>query len=317
MANETFTLTLDDQGNSVNVTVVDTSQDPPEGNQIFSDVGTHTWTVPSGITEISAVAIGGGGGGFGHWDVDANYLQSARSGNGGDLSYVNSLSVTPGEELTVVVGAEGQGHSYTAGRFSGPGNQATPGGSSYIQRGTTFLLCARGGSAGSSVSESNVGDVTYLGGSGANKGGSQNGGPGGGGAAGYAQNGGNGRPGGFSIYNEPGTTNVITGGSATGGNGAFGQSSNGSGGGGVGIEGQGNNPPKQSGRGGSGGSNASGAHGGAYGGGGGGGKTSGGGTGDGGQGAVNIYWGGADFPVPGLGGGTVTVDSKGSLAIKS
>jgi hypothetical protein len=262
---------------------------------LFDTVGEHSWTVPPGVLEISAVAIGGGGGGWGHWDVDATELVSSKGGNGGSLSYANNISVTPGETLTVVVGGPGDGRAVSAGRFWSGSNSATPGGSSIIKRNSTELLVAQGGSGGSVPLETNLGDVSYVGGNGGSKGPTQNGGGGGGGAGGYAQNGGSGSSGGFSIYNQPSpSSNEITGGSATGGNGGGGQSSNGAGGGGVGLYGQSNNPAKQSGRGGSGGENASGVVGGKYGGGGGGGRNS---TGDGGQGGVRIIWGeGRFFP---------------------
>lgn len=67
-----------------------------QGQQEYTTTGTYEFIVPQGVTQISAVAISGGGaGGIG-------------GGAGGNLSY-NTFSVTPGETLTVVVGKGGVG----------------------------------------------------------------------------------------------------------------------------------------------------------------------------------------------------------------
>lgn len=34
---------------------------PPPGQQAYTTAGTYTWVVPTGVTSISIVAIGGGG----------------------------------------------------------------------------------------------------------------------------------------------------------------------------------------------------------------------------------------------------------------
>lgn len=266
---------------------------PSISQALFTTPGNATWTVPVGVTSISAVAVGGGGGGFGYWDVDANWLRTGTGGNGGDLQWVDDLAVTPGETLTIVVGAAGEGDISSGGAYGGLGNSSTPGGSSSIARGSTVLLRGKGGNAsGGSNGDTNIGDGGATGGAGGYDGGKQYGGQGGGGAAGYTGDGTNGMAGGFSQYNWY-YAETPTGGSASGGDGGGGQSSPGAGGGGVGLSGLGDSAPKQSGRGGSGGANASGATGGAYGGGGGGGRTSG----DGAQGGVRIIWGtGATYP---------------------
>lgn len=269
---------------------------------LFDTVGIHSWTVPPGVLEISAVAIGGGGGGFGAWNYDGGRLRAARGGSGGSLSYINNISVTPGETLTVVVGDGGAFSQTSTSWYNSYTDNSKAGGSSSISRGSTVLLRAKGGSAsGEGNFDSAIGDVSYQGGGGGSNGPAQNGGGGGGGAAGYAQSGGSGSSGGSTIYGQTGTSNVITGGAATGGDGGGGQSSPGDAGGGVGLYGQSNNPAKQSGRGGSGGSSGTSTAGGKYGGGGGGGRS---GSQRGGQGGVRIIWGeGRFFPA------TLTTDS--------
>jgi hypothetical protein len=69
----------------------------------YTSGGTFTFIVPSGITSISAVAVGAGSDAY-----------SAGSGTGGALRYLNNYSVTPGQSLTVNVN-NGYVSSITAG----------------------------------------------------------------------------------------------------------------------------------------------------------------------------------------------------------
>ena len=227
----------------------------------FTTVGSNTFTVPAGVTKISAVLIGGGGAGGG-----SGSGSGGNGGGGGGLIYVNDFPVTPGQTLAVIVGAGGGGVSGGTG-----GN----GGNSSI----TGIATAFGGTGGTPDYQQSVGaGGAGEGGSGGATGGSGgratlNTGAGGGGAAGYSGNGGTG-----------GNAGVINGGVAGSGGGAGGGGSggpsaaSGSGGGGVGILGQGTSGSlsNDAGNAGSGGANGSiggaadGANGGLYGGGGGG-----------------------------------------------
>ena len=181
----------------------------------FVDPATYSLVIPSGVTSISAIAIGGGGGGGG---TSAAATSSAAGGGGGALSYSNSISVTPGETLTVVVGVGGA-NGTTSGTAGGAG------GDSYIRRSSTDLLLAKGGSGGGGntgastggggaggASGSGVGDTKNSGGKGGDRATNDRGG-GGGGAAGYSGTGG---AGGFS------TTNPTAGSGGGGGGGYFG-----------------------------------------------------------------------------------------------
>ena len=281
------------------------------GQKLFNVTGTSSWTVPDGVTEISAVVVGGGGGGAGAGGGSGGGTDDGGGGGaGGGLAY-GTFTVTPGESLTIIVGAGGNG---------GTGGSSTPtngsvGGLSRIQRGATNLLQGGGGNAGTyDMSAQNSGGTstgTERDGGGSGGGGqasfSQSGG-GGGGAAGYSGNGGAGGLGGSA---DPSGSDGSGGGGGGGGSGA--SSIPGGGGGGVGILGQGSNGSGGSATvsdagGGSGGSDGSdgnnttdnGGNGGLYGGGGGGGATNGttdGDGGDGGQGAVRIIWGaGRSYP---------------------
>jgi len=246
----------------------------------FTNVGSNTFTVPAGVTKISAVLIGGGGAGGG----GSNATGGGQGGGGGGLRYINDFPVTPGQTLTVIVGAGGNGGTGVGG----------DGGDSSI----TGIVTAFGGKGGAALYTGTVGaGGDGSGGSGGATGGSGgtatlNAGAGGGGAAGYSGNGGTG-----------GNGSVTNGGVAGSGGGAGGggaPTDSGSGGGGVGVLGQGSSGSLSNGVGnaGSGGSNGSlgnttnGAAGGLYGGGGGGadgqsGTVSGG---NGAQGVVRIIW---------------------------
>ena len=285
------------------------------GQRSFNVTGTSSWTVPDGVTQISAVVVGGGGGGGGGGGVGAH---GGGGGGGGGLAY-GTFAVTPGESLTIIVGSAGQGG---AGSGSSPGN-GTNGGLSRIQRGVTALLTANGGLGGTHQMAQQTDGVGRGGGSysGTEKDGGGDGGGGegawtdtgggGGGAGGYNGNGGAGKYAGWT--NNAG----FAGSGGGGGGGGAGQSTGrpGASGGGVGLLGEGTSgsggaagATTTGGGGGSGGSdgfigdinthNAGNA--GSFGGGGGGGGTDGstdGDGGDGGQGGVRIIWGaGRSYP---------------------
>jgi hypothetical protein len=171
--------------------------------------GDQMFKVPADVTSVTVKmwGAGGGGGGAGGWN------EGFRGGGGGYTT--GTISVTPGETLTVVVG---QGGDYRfpnglAANYGGGGGFAYPhdtqygasgGGRSAIRRSGSELLTAGGGGGGGS--RANAGPA-----------GSNAGGAGGGltGAA-ASQNGG---------------TPAQGGGSATGGNGGTAANSNGTAGG--------------------------------------------------------------------------------------
>lgn len=197
----------------------------------FTTAGTYSWTVPPGVTSISAVAVGGGGGA---WDRSTSPSGTwGSSGGGGSLRYRTSIAVTPGETLTVIVGGPGVNSKRSVG---------ANGGYSYIKRGTTVLLQANGGTSGGATESSTVTNYTA---GGVGDGGGNGGGMfsywqfsgGGGGAGGYSGNGGKGS----------GAEWAGTNGAGGAGGGGYGDSRSstkpgrGGRGGGVGILGAGNN----------------------------------------------------------------------------
>tara|TARA_X000001036_G_scaffold300047_1_gene279184 strand:- start:345 stop:2003 length:1659 start_codon:yes stop_codon:yes gene_type:complete len=132
---------------SGSVTVSDTSAAPPMGGVIFhattyNNQATHQWTVPTGVTAISVVCVGGGGAGETNHD--------GGSGGGGGLAYKNNISVTAGQTVTVKVG--GGGFATSWGVTNAPDGQT----SQVEYSGTTYAV-ANGGSG----AEGNAGNGHY------------------------------------------------------------------------------------------------------------------------------------------------------------
>lgn len=96
----------------------------------YAAAGTYPFVVPAGVIKLRTRAWGGGAGGGA-----AN--AATRYGGGGGAYAEATLTVTPGETLTVIVGAGG------AAGISG--------GNTIIQRGATVLIQANGGVHGNST----------------------------------------------------------------------------------------------------------------------------------------------------------------------
>lgn len=253
----------DDIGDDKNKSVVE-----PRGQVVFegpSKGKTVTqWKVPTGVRQISAVCVGGGGNG----EPDGGW-----AGSGGGLSY-GTMKVTPGEILRITAGGPSErsmierrkdkkfktssillvGNGGESGPGSKPSNGPQPGTSGGIER-----------------------DGGGTGGKGGNKRGSNDGG-GGGGAAGYSGNGGMGEGNEYESQAGSGRQEAGNGGGG-GGGGVLGTI--GRGGGGVGLKGEGtsgagqtkgndstDNKYENDGQGGSGGADGTTTSGGKYGGGG-------------------------------------------------
>lgn len=174
-------------GSWINITAI-----PP--NQIlYTAPGQYTLTIPEGVYYISALAIGGGGAG----DNGNSGNGGGGGGAGGACAYANNVPVTPGETMTIVVGAGGAADEV----FS---SKAQDGENSTVTYGT-FVMTGSGGGGGAPYTANPggvaydpifvnvpVGTVTggYAGGGGGAA--STNGGGGGGGAGGVGGVGGNG-----------------------------------------------------------------------------------------------------------------------------
>ena len=111
---------------------------------VFNTAGTTSWTVPAGVYSVNVTVIGGGGGGAGGASRpggNVNYQWGGGGGGGGaGGKTTGTISVSPGNTYTIVVGSGGNGSSGTAG---GDSSTASPGTGS-----SAFGLAAGGGSAG-------------------------------------------------------------------------------------------------------------------------------------------------------------------------
>jgi hypothetical protein len=157
---------------------------------------TYTWTVPDGVTSISAVVIGGGGGrGY------SSGTAGAGGGGGGGLSFANFITVTPGEVLTIVVGRAGFN---AASGFSGAN-----GGTSSIARASGSIIISATGGTTPSVANTSTGGAGGIGLNGLNAEGETvigfNGRVGGNGASGGVY----GQGGSAATYTATPTTNLI------------------------------------------------------------------------------------------------------------
>ncbi|MEM1322340.1 MAG: glycine-rich protein [Bacteroidota bacterium] len=160
-------LSVSDSGAAFTVTPTDTTtyyaqSEVEESTQTFNYTGNvQTFIVPAGVTSIEVDAYGGRGG----W---GNYKAG---GNGGRVQ--TTLSVTPGETLSIYVGGQGQsyGSPYSGGRaggWNGGGNSyrysaGAGGGATDIRIGGTTLndrVVVAGGGGGSGGSNCSSGSFT-------------------------------------------------------------------------------------------------------------------------------------------------------------
>lgn len=117
------------------------------GQQLYTTSGTYEFVVPAGVVEVQLVAVGGGGGGgglnipFAPVPCGVAPIFGVASGGGSGESRSGSYTVTPGETLTVVVGA--------GGGQTNPTQQGNPGTESYVLNGAaTVLTLANPGGGG-------------------------------------------------------------------------------------------------------------------------------------------------------------------------
>lgn len=91
---------------------------------VFTTVGTDYWIVPTGVTSVKVLVVAGGGGGA------SRYFGGG--GGAGGVLYDAAFSVTPGGNITVVVGDHGHGATPESvganGGNSSFGNISTTGG---------------------------------------------------------------------------------------------------------------------------------------------------------------------------------------------
>jgi hypothetical protein len=107
----------------------------------FNTVGSATFTVPTGVTSLQIVGIGGGGAGGQTYSGPSDYSTSSLGGNGGVVTY--TLSVTPGQIFNLNIGSGGSPNTNIPNFAGGSG-----GGLTSVDLGTTNLIVAGGGGGG-------------------------------------------------------------------------------------------------------------------------------------------------------------------------
>lgn len=164
------------------------SYDANNQGVLFSTPGTYTFEAPAGVTSVSAVCVGGGGG------AQVSY---GGAGSGGALGWKNNITVVPGQSYTVVVGAGGGngqygGDSYfvnTSTVFAGGGTYASYSGPTALASYNTYVGDGGGrGGRGCGYDPDNTGYRMF----------------GGGGAGGYLGDGGDGGGGSNNMGNGTG-----------------------------------------------------------------------------------------------------------------
>lgn len=119
---------------------------PIAGSQTYSTAGTYSFVVPQGIYTLSMPLLSGGGGG-GRSGNHTGDCHSGFAGSAGGTVASTSFATTPGETLTVIVGAGGSGGVYPG--FQQGFGMGTTGGATYVKRGATTLYIGSGGAVSS------------------------------------------------------------------------------------------------------------------------------------------------------------------------
>lgn len=143
-----------------------TSQQPPRNLQAYSTAGTYTFTVPTGVYKVFARVVGGGGGAAGvgtHPDLSLR-PQGAGGAGGAAEGWV---SVSPGQNITVTVGAGGAGGAKSPLTANANGGSGGTGGTSSFGA----FMSATGGGGGVNMSgglggDGSGGQITFVGGMG-------------------------------------------------------------------------------------------------------------------------------------------------------
>ena len=150
---------------------------PPAGAE-YTSAGTHSYKVPTGITQLKVLLVGGGGGGGNgtngavgasdgrswnerggsysddtdwYTDYSISVYRGGAGGNGGGgggagTVIEQTITVTPGETLTIVV--------------PNGGNAQSAGGTATVSRGSTTLVSASGGSGANGANGGNGGNTS-------------------------------------------------------------------------------------------------------------------------------------------------------------
>jgi hypothetical protein len=95
----------------------------------FEGTGTHSWSLPAGITGLYSVIVGAGGGGW------SNGYSFGYTGAGGDVEYMDLTSFAANDTVAIVVGAGGANGSSVEGGDGGDSSVSVNGGTPVVADG--------------------------------------------------------------------------------------------------------------------------------------------------------------------------------------
>ena len=196
----------------------------------FANVGTTTWTVPTGVSSVRTLVVGGGGGAGGG---GCNWMYY-RGGGGGAVVDTAATAVTAGASVNIIVGAGGSAPANTH-TCSGPAGVTTLGGTGGTSQFATLSSVLGGSSSPTLTSAGGTSGNNNVGSGSAGAGNTMNSwsGGGGGGAGGVGTNSGSGSNwqcgGGLLGNGGPGLFSDITGTSIGHGGGGAGSGCSGNG----------------------------------------------------------------------------------------
>jgi hypothetical protein len=228
-----FSYAIKDGGEWVSATTYTATVATTKGQQTFT--ASTIFTIPAGVRSIDLFCVGGGGGGG-----SGDSIAPANAGGGGGAGYTThqkAISVTPGQQINIVIGAGGAGGDSAGSNFGRDGglSKVIINGQDYcIANGGSGIYSGggKGGSGGGGAGRMTSGTSQSAGNGGAD---------GSDGAAGYAS-GGTGQRTTTRAFGEPSNT-LYAGGGGGGGNGQRDNSwrgFGGAGGGGNGADAMGN-----------------------------------------------------------------------------
>jgi len=119
--------------------------------RLFNQRGTFTFTIPEGVTQIWAFAMGAGGGAHhgDSWDIG-----TIAGGAGGGYASGIISGLTPGNTLTITIGAGGKGEIRGEDLI-----EPTAGGDSTVVGGSTTYLQGEGGAKGNEKVSEDIGVI--------------------------------------------------------------------------------------------------------------------------------------------------------------
>lgn len=93
------------------------------GKEVFTENG--VFTVPDNVHEIFITACAGGAGGEGDLTTTSSTYNNYRGGGGGEFVFCKKYSVSPGDNLNIIIGKGGKGGRDRSGAEAAQNGEAT------------------------------------------------------------------------------------------------------------------------------------------------------------------------------------------------